>query len=50
MRWARRAGRIESVKLDEERSWEVVSGGRPCLGTQMVSSCLAGLESNQILT
>lgn len=31
IRCASRAGRIESVKLAEARSWEVVSGGLPCL-------------------
>jgi len=42
IRWARRAGRIESVKLDEARSWEVVSGGRPCLDRTTGQQALDG--------
>lgn len=35
MRWARREGRIERVKLAESSNWLIVRGGRPNL--QLVS-------------
>lgn len=47
MRWARREGRMERVKLAESSNWSAVRGGRPDLGG-FVSRC--GLQSTSYPT